>query len=283
MQDSQELRRKLQEGLRKASSTCRIDFQSPFPPIVLELAHLEKATMQLVLPFLVFCLTLASFSLGQVFIPAKMNGFSLLGDRSEINITVEIFCDLLCPDCKQLWPTVEAVMECGLGYLNVVFNGFPLPYHRNAMLAYTGLRIALENPRGPKLTPGGSALRACVSRLFENQAYVKAPRTDSMTEEEAKKAVAEYIYRSCQVDVGDALMHRYASYEAEAIADFKYSATRNVAATPTVIVNGIHAPIFASLNYKQWLSSLDQLHRGKSLPTDAFHYSDHPLPRCSHR
>ena len=107
-----------------------------------------------------------------------------------------------------------------------------------------------------------------------------------MTLKEAKKAVADYIDQYCQVYVGD--VFNYADnkrllekYEAEAIADFKYSATRNVAATPTVLVNGIHAPIFASLTYPQWLSSLDQLHHGERLPSNAFHKSDRPLPRCS--
>ena len=131
-------------------------FHRAVPSAVVLEGDLGEATMQLVLTCLAFCLTLVSASLGQVWIPAKVNGFSLLGDRSERNITVEIFCDLLCPDCKQLWPTVERVMDCELDYLNVVFNGFPLPYHRNAMLAYTGLRVALDRglaQAGPTCAP----------------------------------------------------------------------------------------------------------------------------------
>ena len=57
-------------------------------------------------------------------------------------VMLELFGDLLCPDCMAAWPTVRSVIShYGPSKLLFILHVFPLPYHHQAYLSAWGAQI----------------------------------------------------------------------------------------------------------------------------------------------
>jgi hypothetical protein len=66
-------------------------------------------------------------------------------------IIIDVFMDLLCPDCQGDWPTIKALVAHYGNNITVALHTFPLPYHTFAFRAAQGAHAiaALNSTPGP--------------------------------------------------------------------------------------------------------------------------------------
>ena len=65
---------------------------------------------------------------------------------------LEVFLDLVCSDCKAIWPTVERVADAyGPAALELTVHTFPLPYHTWAFHAGQSLHAIAAHNRSAML------------------------------------------------------------------------------------------------------------------------------------
>lgn len=74
-------------------------------------------------------------------------------------VTVVEFADFQCPACGIVYPTVKRIEDEYKGRVNFVFRHFPLPQHKNGMVASLAAEAAGEQ----------SKFWEMYARLFENQ------------------------------------------------------------------------------------------------------------------
>ena len=69
-------------------------------------------------------------------IPSRPQGFPYGQSTCQAPVHIEVHTDLICPNCKQEFPTVLEVADYyGPQNVSLKLLMFPLPYHRAAYLA----------------------------------------------------------------------------------------------------------------------------------------------------
>lgn len=96
--------------------------------------------MQLSKVQLVLVLASLSCAYAQFAIPIRPDGYGV-GGPADAHVVVEMFLDLLCPDCKASWPTALQVIQAYGTKIHFRIHTFPLPYHTNAFVAAQGLHV----------------------------------------------------------------------------------------------------------------------------------------------
>lgn len=153
-------------------------------------------------------------------------------------IVLDMFVDLLCPDCAAAWPNIQSVIGYYQSNISVNVHLFPLPYHTYAFVAARSGSITLAALESPDEAAQKKAYNEVFTWFFENQQqfWNDATASDSQTTVTAL--------------IGDALVKAGFITEAEfnaGIADdntdentrvsWKYACSRSVLGTPTFLVN----------------------------------------------
>lgn len=72
--------------------------------------------------------------LSKVQVPGETESLPALGPDTA-RVTVQLFSDFECPYCTSVMPTLDELLETYPRDLRIVFRHYPLPFHRQALLA----------------------------------------------------------------------------------------------------------------------------------------------------
>jgi len=168
----------------------------------------------------------------------------LLGDQKRIvkapnaKVTIVEFGDFQCPACASVHPTVKQILKDYEGKVNFVWRHFPLPMHKNAMLAAIASEAAAEQGKFWEMH----------TTLFDNQ------------KEWEESGKAKDIFVSYAEKLGldttkfaDALDKKF---NAERIqSDQDAGITLGVNSTPTFFINGVKEN--GVLSYDEFKQKID--------------------------
>jgi protein-disulfide isomerase len=203
--------------------------------------------------------SLVGIVVGQNPIPHRPPRGFVYPSSDNCNAPVEFtaFVDLICPDCKQAWPTFEKVAE----YYNngstvqVSFETiiFPLPYHRAAFPAAQASYIL-------RLLKGAAAYK-WFDYIFDHQNKYYNGVILNTKQSEIYTMLAEDIAAATGVSKSDILAHFKESDPSreEAIVMWKYACFRTVSGTPTVFINGVMVDFSLSWTLDDWRQVIDPL------------------------
>ena len=125
--------------------------------------------------FALVLIVLVGFVSADIPIPLRPDGYGV-GGPADAHVVIEMFLDLLCPDCKGSWPTVLQVIQAYGTRIHFRIHTFPLPYHTNAFVAAQGLHV-VANITNRNL----DAIYQYATKVFENQQIWYNEATKSMT------------------------------------------------------------------------------------------------------
>ena len=136
-----------------------------------------------------FVSLIAIFSLAsaQVPIPLRPDGYGV-GGPADAHVVVEMFLDLLCPDCKASWPTMLQLIQAYGTKIHFRIHTFPLPYHTNAFVAAQGLHV-MANVTNRNL----DSIYQYATKVFDQQQRWYNDATKSMTMPQVIDSLATFV------------------------------------------------------------------------------------------
>jgi protein-disulfide isomerase len=137
--------------------------------------------------FALFAVIFAGFVSAQVPIPSRPDGYGV-GGPADAHVVVEMFLDLLCPDCKAAWPTVLQVIAAYGTRIHFRIHTFPLPYHTNAFVVSQGLHV-VANATNRNL----DSIFQYATKIFENQQMWYNDATKTMTMPQVVDSLASFV------------------------------------------------------------------------------------------
>ena len=172
------------------------------------------------------------------------NTEQLLGDRKRAvtsdgaKVTIVEFGDLQCPACAAAHPTVKQVLADREGEVNFVWRHFPLPMHRNAMVAAVAAEAAGEQGKFWEMH----------DMLFENQ-------TEWAEENNAKEIFTGYA-EELGLDTAVFTEALNSNFNAERIqTDQDDGIALGVNSTPTFFING--EKVNGVISYDEFIQKID--------------------------
>merc|ERR1711871_515047 len=160
-------------------------------------------------------------------VPKRYDGFV----RGSGQIVIEAYYDLMCPDSRQSWPTMKALVDQAFpGKVALVVHTFPLPYHRWSFTAAQGGHFANS-----------------VGHFFDWMEAVYSNQEAWGNDPTANMTSADIVGQMAQVAAsgGWTSTHAMAAglearvYDLDTRASWKYGCSRAVTGTPTFFVNGV--------------------------------------------
>ena len=172
------------------------------------------------------------------------NTEQLLGDQKRAikaggaKVTIVEFGDLQCPACGAAHPVVKQVLADSEGKVNFVWRHFPLPMHRNAMLAAVAAEAAGEQGKFWEMH----------DMLFENQ-------TEWAEENNAKEIFTRYA-QELGLDTTKFTEALDSNFNAERIqTDQDEGIALGVNSTPTFFING--EKVNGVISYDEFMQKID--------------------------
>lgn len=179
-------------------------------------------------------------------VPKVTDTKQLLGDQKRVvkapnaKVTIVEFGDFQCPACGAAHPTVKQVLKDYEGKVTFVWRHFPLPMHKNAMLAAISSEAAGEQGKFWEMH----------SMLFDNQKEWEESN-------DAKKIFVSYAEK-LGLDIqkfSDALDKKFNAERIQADADAGIALGVN--STPTFFINGEQEN--GVLTYDEFKEKIDPL------------------------
>jgi hypothetical protein len=137
--------------------------------------------------YVVICIGIVSLVAGQVPIPSRPDGYGV-GGPADAHVVVEMFLDLLCPDCKASWPTVLQLIQTYHERIHFRIHTFPLPYHTYSFVVSQGLHV-IANVTNRDL----DAIYQYATSIFDNQDRWYNDATASMTMTQVVDSLATFV------------------------------------------------------------------------------------------
>lgn len=185
-------------------------------------------------------------------IPKGYSGIHWGPESAPINI--ELFTDIICPDCATEWPITMKVLEKYSTQVNLQVHLFELPFHT---WAYVISRLcyamdSIDHKLGQAVING--LLGDHDQDQFGTTAMQNTPEKDV-----TKKALA-YAVEKYGVDA-TTLQKAFDSTEVimRTRIDYKYTYIKNIPGTPTVYINGIQTDLTENSSFDDWCRIIDKL------------------------
>ncbi|KAJ5072913.1 hypothetical protein M0811_09125 [Anaeramoeba ignava] len=206
-----------------------------------------------------FIFFLISIVFSQAPIPKRPDGHK----QGDINAPVylEMFCDLLCPDCAHSWPTIKNVLEYyGSSKIYFIFHVFPLPYHTSAFFMAEA-SLVLENYTQ-------SLFWDLLDSLYidSKQQMFWDDAVENTTLEGIKSLMGSYLLDEF------GLPNSYfwngmndVTIDWNSRVSWKYACTRGVSGTPTFMVNGVYVAMGSDSSLNDWINLLNPLFLNKPI------------------
>jgi len=210
--------------------------------------------MQFTLVSGLFLVLVGSFASAQIPIPSRPDGYGV-GGPADAHVVVEMFLDLLCPDCKASWPTVLQLIQAYGNRIHFRIHTFPLPYHTNAFVVAQGLHVVAN------LTMRNvETIFQYSTQVFQNQAMWYNDATKTMTMPQVVESLASFVGKAGLVDKDKFLAGLMsADINGETRISWKYGCSRGVVATPTFLINGVATSADDSWSLDDWKSVIDPI------------------------
>ena len=175
--------------------------------------------------------------------------------NQDAKIHIEVFVDLLCPDCLATWPNVIKVLNDYPNDVRVSTHLNSLPYHTWAF-ALTRALFALDSISDDH-TPINNIIDAMYIDGDQNQFTNEAlgDKNQSIVLDQ----IFTYIKEKAQLESIDPLIAAYqdVNINLKTRIAFKYSMEQFASATPTVFVNGVQTELNEDSSYDDWKAVID--------------------------
>lgn len=142
--------------------------------------------MHIISVFALFTVVLAAFVSAQVPIPTRPDGYGV-GGPADAHVVIEMFLDLLCPDCKGSWPTVLQVIQYYGTRIHFRIHTFPLPYHTNAFVVAQGLHVIAN-----ATNRNSDSIFKFATQVFQNQQLWYNAATSNLTIPQVVDSLANF-------------------------------------------------------------------------------------------
>jgi len=188
--------------------------------------------------FLLAVLAFAAFGSQDVPIPRVPDGYSL--GSSNPTLHLEVFFDLLCPDCRDSWAILEPILRNEYNITNnqtmkFTVHVFSLLPHVNGLWVTTASRVIANNMKDP------ADMFKFINLMFGAQDAFYTTATTNLTQNQVVQNLinlistnmpqyADAIKAGVQYGSQDDVEGRYA---------WKYACYRGVSGTPTFLANGV--------------------------------------------
>jgi protein-disulfide isomerase len=149
--------------------------------------YIKNINMQVTTIVVLIAVAFAGLISAQIPIPSRPDGWGV-GGPADAHVVVEMFLDLLCPDCKAAWPTVLQLIQAYGTRIHFRIHTFPLPYHTNAFVVSQGLHV-VANATNRNL----DAIFQSTTQIFENQQIWYNAATKSMTMPQVVDSLATFV------------------------------------------------------------------------------------------
>ncbi|CAF1179837.1 unnamed protein product [Adineta steineri] len=210
--------------------------------------------MQITSIFILIAVTFASFTLAQVPIPSRPDGWGV-GGPADAHAVIEMFLDPLCPDCKATWPTILEVVQAYGTKIHFRIHTFPLPYHTNSFVVSQGVHVVAN-----ATTRNLDAIFQYVTQVFQYQQLWSNDATKSMTMTQVIDSLASFVDK-IGIVTKDKFLAGIASDDLneETRISWKYACSRGIVGTPTFLINGVATSADASWSLADWKSVIDPI------------------------
>jgi len=170
-----------------------------------------------------------------------------------ISVVLEVYVDLLCPDSRDTWPTLEEVTSYyGADKLRFVVHLFSLPAIHNSFFANQGAFVVSSLASSDLFWDYADAVFAVQSEFWDQATQ---DETANQVIEKFGDLVEAIGIMSSNVFVAS-MNDTYANL---AYASWQYGAARAVSGTPTFYVNGVVVGASPSWQLSDWQKILDPL------------------------
>lgn len=204
--------------------------------------------------FVLLAVVLAGFVSAQVPIPSRPDGYGV-GGPADAHVVIEMFLDLLCPDCKASWPIVLQVIQAYGTRIHFRIHTFPLPYHTNAFVVAQGLHV-VANATNRDL----DAIFQFATKVFENQQNWYNGATSNLSAIQVLDSLATFAGQTGLVPKDKFLLGMASDdINFETRISWKYTCSRGAVGTPTFLINGVVVSADASWSLADWKSVIDPI------------------------
>lgn len=189
-------------------------------------------------------------------IPPKTDGFFYKRPftcKSSDVTQLSAYYDLVCPDSRSSWPGVKAAAQFYGSDLQVRVHTFPLPYHRNALLAnQAGQAIAAQLE---------SDFFVWMEAVYAEQESYGNVITTNKTEVEVKEMLASLAQKTLNIEPAKTMgwLDYTSPYDEATRVSWKFGCSKAVSGTPTIFVNGVVVDADPTWNLTQWRKLLDPI------------------------
>jgi hypothetical protein len=183
-------------------------------------------------------------------VPKRYPGFVWGPDDAQV--AIEIFCDPLCPDCKDTWPTLIVVLGRYPTQVNARVELVNLPYHTWSY--YSVIAIHALNSTDLAKSTIDSFYTNNDQAKFSNDALSTVPEAD------IPGVFADYFANKFGFDRAKFLANfNDAGIRAAAAATFGWAAGHTVDGTPTITFNGALTDLGPDSTVTDWTTIINSL------------------------
>jgi len=207
-------------------------------------------------------LALAAFASQDVPIPAVPDGYSLGSNTPSLHI--EVFFDVLCPDCRDAWTTLEPILRNEYNIttnqtLRFTVHLFSLLPHVNGLWANIASRVIADNLKDP------ADMFKFINLIFAHQEAYYTTATTQLTQAQVIQNFIDLISTSMPqyADVIKTGLQYGSQADTEARYAWKYACYRGVSATPTFLANGVVINGAGDFTGNDWRNFLNGGYLGK--------------------
>jgi len=210
-------------------------------------------------------------------IPHRLPGFQIGGAlKADTPIIMDVFFDLLCPDCADGWAAVKDIVDHYGSNIALAIHTFPLPYHTYGFMAAQSAHVVAS-----KL--GASAMRKYADFIFGAQSAFWNGPTSNMSSNDVLALLGKKVVDAGFLDQ-TAFQRGMAdsNIQMETVVAWKYACSKGVLGTPTYFVNGVNVNGSPNWSLDDWRMLLDPLVNSRLTPKEQ--HDATPVPAmCEHR
>jgi len=201
-------------------------------------------------------LVLAAFASQDTPIPSRPDGYGIGSNTPTLHI--EAFYDLLCPDSRDSWGVLQALLVSEYHIatnqtLRFTAHIFPLPYHINAFMAAQGARVIADNLAKP------ADIWTYIDLVFASQTLFYNAATANLTQEQVQDKLSGIVNKAMPAYAGifEKGLEYGTPFDSEARIAWKYGCSRGVTGAPVYLANGVAIDGADSFTAAQWRNFLN--------------------------
>jgi len=187
-------------------------------------------------------------------IPYRPDGFLFGTGTTDSPIQMDMFLDLLCPDCAAAWPNVKSVADYYGSNINIKLHTFPLPYHTYGFMMAQAAHVVFYNATE-------EIVRSFDDYVFNGQSQFWNGNVANISSNQVLASMTNFIVTeggfSDEADFSAGMMDDNINEYTR--VSWKYACSKGVLGTPTFFVNDVNVNGDPSWTLAEWRTLLDPL------------------------